>query len=491
MKKLSFIALATVMIVALGTGMAFADAFNVTSSFGVRVTEQGASERVGSITLAPSEVGTDAFTPAAAGPVPAQIITVELLGQATISRTFGADYDWDGLVPVAFDPTAAVVAAPVGDYRVIAIEGNDFFTISVTDTGVIPGPSQILVGHDDISALCFNLIGTVYNASDPARQLVQVSYSDGLSNTYSGDIYVATVKPKSVSIDMCGKVMPTETIQLDGALAQGEDCGLGSGSDCVFTFEDNAAGALTGDYLFTIGKTTGAKAGVGFEAIVIEFSVDDGATWNPVVGGTAVEERLNSDGDTIALADFDSDEEGYVATSQIVVSATLPGPGLYRIWADYQYDTCVITPGIWTIDVYASKDPCGGSWSQLDWDFVQFFNPEGSPVAYAFPYAAAGVGSWVNGIAFTNASPLSIAIDVTCVEADGDVYTGQVTVPAGQMAVGFVQALVNPTTTGSDAAFGDENYAIYASGNGTFYGFLFIANGNQAQGYLPIMTMHP
>jgi len=485
MKKISFIALAAVMIVALGTGMAFADAFTVTSNFGVRVTEQGASERVGSITLAPSEAGTDAFTPATAGPplVVNQTITVELLGNATISRTFGVDFDWNGANPVAFDPTATPIAAPVGDYRAIAIEGNDYFTIQVTATVAAAGTDQILVGHEDLSAICFNLVGTVYNATDPARQLVQVSYSDNLSNTYSGDIYVATVKPRSVSIDMCGKAIPTDVLTPVG-LSQGQDCGYGTGSECILTFEDNAAGALTGDYQFVIGKTTGAKAGVGFASITIEKYDSVGEVWNALA--TALVERHNSEGTTVTVADYDSQEELEAATSEIVVSATLTGPGLYRAVGSYQFDTCIATDGTWTIDFYASKDPCGGSFSQEDWDYVEFYSPTGIPTSYVFPYAASNVGTWVNGIAFTNHSTLSIDIDVTCVEADGDVYTGTVTVPANEMVVGFVDTVVSLSTTSSDEAFGDESYAIYATGTGTFYGFLFIANGNQAQGYLPI-----
>jgi len=479
MKKLSLIALATLMIVALGTGMAFAAAFNVTANFGVRVTEQGASERVGSITLA-GDTAADIFLGPGSGPG-SNTITVELLGNATISRTFGADYNYGGGGGVAFDATDPLLGGTL-DYSVRAIEGDDYFTIDI-DTDGIAGDT-IVVGHDDISALCFNLVGTVYNATDPARQLVQVSYSDGISDTFSGDIYVATVKPKSVVLEMCNKDLYSDILTPEG-LAQGEDCGFGSGTVCMFTFEDNAAGALNGDYQFTIGKTDGAKAGVGFTLIYIE-KYDSGLdTWNDL--GAVISERHNSDGDTIIAADFDSDEELWVASSEVVVDVTLTGPGLYRARALYEFNTCVATAGIWTTDVYANRVPCGGSWSEMDWDIVEFFLPSGVPTSYVFPYAAANVGTWVDGIAFTNAASVAVTINVTCVEADGDVYTGSVDVAANQMAVGFVDTVVsNLTTTSSDAAFGDESYAIYATGDGTFYGFLFIANGNQAQGYLPI-----
>lgn len=496
MKKLSFIALATVMIVALGTGMAFADAFNVTSNFGVRVTEQGASERVGAITLSPNEIGSDIFDPGPpAGAAPsAQVITVELLGNATISRTFGADYNWNGgNAAVVFDPTD-VPAIPVAanDYRVVAIEGDDFFTIEVTDVMDFPSDT-IQVGHNepdgaDDSALCFNLVGTIYNSSDPARQLVQVSYSDGLSNTYSGDIFVATVKPKSVLVNLCDKSLPTEVLTPD-SLDQDADCGIGTYSSCMFTFEDNAAGALLGDYEFTLGKTTGAKAGVGFSGVRIEKFDSVLGTWDLVDLVTGVVERRNTMGAEIVIGDFSGDTDLLALnTSEIVIAATLTGPGLYRALGSYVYDTCVATDGIWTIDIFANRVPCGGSWSEIDWDIVEFFTPTGAPTSYAFPYAVNNVANYINGIVFTNRSVLSITIDATLVEMDGDVYTGQVVVPASQMAVGFVADVLSPTTTGSDAAFGDEPYAIYTTGTGLYYGFLFIANGNQAQGYLPIQV---
>jgi len=317
---------------------------------------------------------------------------------------------------------------------------------------------------------------------------VQVSYADNLSNTYSGDIYVATVKTKSVVVDLCSKALPYEVIEEDGVLAQGEDCGFGSGRVCMFTFEDNAAGALLGDYEFTLGKTTGAKVGIGFTSVEI-YKWDTGTgDWGVVDLVTGVTERHNSDGDTIVPADFDSDEELWTATSEIVIGATLTGPGLYQAIGNFEYDTCVVQPGIWTIDIYANRVPCGGSWSELDWDIVELTTPATTPTSYVYPYCVANAGTWYNGLVFTvpPTAAGNITIDVTLVEADGDIYTGQTSVAPGNMAVGFVADVLNPTTTGSDAEFGDEAYAMYASGDGLFYSFLFMANGNQAQGYLPL-----
>jgi hypothetical protein len=505
MKRFLLIALCASLVLAFGTTQVMADAYNITTNFGVRVTEQGSSERVGSLTIAPQEIGVDTFTIAtSAGGVITlnQVITVELLGGATISRTFGADYAWDGGDAIdSFDPTDALtipnpdsIANGGNDaaYRVYAVEGQDFFTIEIYDVAnSIAAGSTVVVGHDEptapnaFSALCYNLVGTIYTPTDPSRQLVQNSYRDNISSTFSGDINIATVKAKSVVIGLCAKAMPTD-ILIPDTLSQGEDCGLGSGSACIFTFEDNASGALDGAYEFTVGKTTGAKAGVGFNTLTVEKYDSVGDIWNVIP--TATVERHNSAGTTIILADFTSAEELWAATSEIVVGATLTGPGLYRMQATYEFDTCVATAGIWTIDIYANKTPCGGSFSELNWNAVEFYTPSGIPTTALFPYAAASGANWFNGLVLTNTTSISITVTCTMVESDGDTYTASIVIPAQNMAIGLVADLLSPTTTGTDSAFGDEPYAIYATSDGGFDGLLFIGDGTMAQGYLPRLS---
>jgi hypothetical protein len=477
MKRFTLIALAAVLIVALGAGAAFAAAYNVTANFGIRVTEQGASERVGAITLAGATDG-DLFT---AGP-PAQAIIGELLGDATISRTFGAAYTWGGTLVDTWTPTVGdrTGGAPGGaNYLVVAIAGQDFFSIDVLSNS--GAGDTIRLGHDEPSALCFNLAGTQYTADDPNRQLVLVSYADNLFNTYSGDIYVATVKPRTVTVAICDKAIPGHVIEAEGTF-QGPDCGIGDGYNCIFKFTDNASGTLTGPYRFVIGKTTGAKLGVGFDAIAIEKQ--NGLDWDPIpVTVVARTDRLGVSNAALPAAE----------TSRITVDATLTGPGTYRVSASYEYDTCVpVTAGMWTVDIAANLIPCGASFTQNNFDIIEFYDPAGLPTSMVFPYAAASVnGEWFNGLVFTNPLATAVTISVRIVEADGDVYQGEVTVPGNQMVVGSVADVVNPVAASgvNDAQFDDESYAIYASSDsGAFFGFLFIGNGAMAQGYLPIQT---
>jgi len=487
MKRFTLIALAAILIVAMGAGAALAASYNVTANFGIRVTEQGSSERVGAITLQ-GATDTDLFD---AGP-PQQAIVGELLGGATISRTFAAAYNYGGVWVESWTPavdnryggaTPAVPPALPADYYVVAIAGQDFFSIQINNDSLLG--ETVVLGHDDPSALCFNIAGTQYTASDPNRQLVLVSYADNLFNTYSGDIYVATVKPRSIAFDLCAKALPWDIITVSG-LGQGEDCGIGFGSECIFRFTDNSTGSLLGPYQFVIGKTAGAKAGVGFADIYIEKY--DGTNWvniNGLLPATVTNRRNRSGVADLTLEGFE--------TSQITVTSTLTGPGSYRLIADYEYDTCVpITPGIWTIDIFANLIPCGQSFSAIDWDAIEFFDPAGTPMGAVFPYAAASSdGAWFNGLVFTNPLATPVVIDVVIVEADGDMYEGTVTVPGNGMVLGTVADVVTPVLAegSTDAAFGDESYAIYASSDsGSFFGFLFIGNGTMAQGYLPILS---
>lgn len=513
MKRISFIAIAACLMTAFFAGQVFADAYDVTASFGVRVTEKGTSEKVGEITIQ-GQTDTDLFSAT-------QIITVELLGKATISRSFAASYAYGGgnYIDLVTDEEDVADIVPgttpaVGaeDYRIVAVKGQDFFTIEVFVNSI--AGEQIRVGHQELavvgppaipagqySALCFNLEDTIYNADDPAQQLVQVSYADSESNTFSGDIYVATVKAATVVVDACSKTLAQ--ISLDYTESQDLDCGQGSeGHVCLFTFEDTATGALTGEYSFRVGKTDGAKAGIGIAALYVQKSSDGGSTWSSLAGvadaytDVTLSAWWNRSGDEIELADFETDDyysdAEYLAlnSSQVEGTVVLTGTGanvVYRLLADVRYDTCVATVGNWVIDAFANRVPCGGSFSVTDWTAAAVVAEGGTTQKAVFPYAAGLGAGWYNGISFYNPNSTALTISCAIKEADGDAYVATVDVPAGEMKVGLVGALLSPTTTGTDAAFGDENYNITATADGLFYGFLFITNGTVAQGYLPIM----
>jgi hypothetical protein len=499
MKKIFIITLAAFCVVAFGVGQAMAAGYDVTSSFGVRVTEQGPSEQIGSITINPQD-------PVAANPFTAnQIITVELLGNATISATTVADYTFGVATPTMgnagfgldsdssqADVDAAELADPIGvlEYRLVAVTGRDFFLIKVGPLAAAQ-TNQIIVGNDILSRICFNLVGTVYTADDPARQLVQVSYSDQLSNTYSGDTYVATVKPKSVVVENCDKTNPIDLCFTQ----QDVTCGVSGGTDTVcLEITDTATGAFpaANTYTFTIGKQEGGKAGVGFGVPVLN---DEDEIPADAIAGTNIT-RYNRTGTEIEVGDYTATAWATAAelmyadtaymTFEILFTANVSGPQTYTLVVPVYYDTCVATAGSWIVDLTAAKLPCGASFVQEDINVAQFVACGGVSTTAIFPYAAGSAGGWFNGLVITNPNSSSITVTFTITEADGDVYTGSATVAANQMAVNLAENVMNPTTTSSDAAFGDESYTITATAPASFYGFLFIGNGTMAQGYLPI-----
>jgi RNA polymerase subunit RPABC4/transcription elongation factor Spt4 len=500
MKRLLIVALATCFMLAMGTGLAFADSYNVTADFGKRVTEQGTCEETGAVTIQQATT-SDAF-------VAGQVITMELLGGLTVCNSFYAVYGFNGVYNAASSTAVPPVAPAADEYAVRGVSGQDYVTITVGTSVATTAP--IMFGHDTYSRLCVSLAGTLYTASDPVYQLLQASYSDSLSNTFSGDQYIATVKSRTVAFSACTKSEGTAVsaygysswtvkdslpeIKLcytpgdPGQDQQTDDCGeVETSYQICIEVTDNAVGAFQSGstYQFTIGKTTGAKACVGIASAQVYFGTSSLAT--------AIDERRMADNTVITTPTTDLSD--YVDTSQIKVSFTAQGAGAYYVVLTMAYDTCCATPGAYTIDFAGQRVPCGGSFSFTDQTIANFVSCGGPPpVTYVTQYnavcpygAETATSGWYNGVVVTNPNSTSIDIVFTIYEADGDMYTGSVTVPANGQVVGFDTDVLNPVAGGTDATFGDESYAVYASStDGMFYIFFLNFDGTQAQGYLSI-----
>jgi hypothetical protein len=497
MKRLFIVALATCFMLAMGAGMAFADSYDVTADFGKRVTEQGTCEETGSVSIT-QHTTADLFY---AG----QVITMELLGGLTVCNPFYAVYTFSDGSFVHSDPLTALGA---DQYAVQANLGDDFVTVTIGTSVATTAP--INFGHDTNSRLCVSLAGTLYTASDPVYQLLQASYSDSLSNTFSGDQYIATVKSRTVLFSACTKAEGIDhgaygysswtlkdslpeiplcfTPGEAGQDQQADTCGdVESSFEICIEITDMAIGAFQAGstYEFTIGKTTGAKACVG----IASAQVYKGTSYI----STTVEERLESDGTAITIPTTDLAD--YVDTSQITVSFTAAGYGAYYVVLTMAFDSCCATPGPYTIDFAGQRVPCGGSFSFSNQTIANFVSCGGAtPPSYITEYdtvcpygAETATSGWYNGMVVTN--PNSVAIDVVFMiyEEDGDMYTGSTTVPAHGLVVDFAEVVLNPVAGGSDATFGDEAYAVYASStDGVFYIFFLNFDGTQAQGYLGI-----
>lgn len=494
MKRFTLITLAVLFIAALGAGSAFAETYQVTAGYGVRVIEQGSCEQVGSITLE-GQTPSDLF-------VNGTTITVELLGGATICRNVGASYTFGGpgVIPTAINTWDPAVSAPVlgagEEYYIEAVTGDDYFIIEIVATSVIG--DRVIVGHELESYLCFNLQGTIYNASDPNLQLVQVSYRDSDENTYSGDSYVATVKPQTISFGICatGKyadVYTREICYIPGT--QAPECGYDFWSSaCLFRFTDNSVGELDGTYEITVGKTAGAKAGIGFSDIFIQYAGTGAWIYpNPL---TTV--RRNSAGVVLDPANYGGFGEPpiealYAETSQITVQVNLLGPGTYYVYGQgYAYagpGDCPFEPGDWIVDISGRKIPCGHSFSDLDRVILHTtecnYGQYPEPYCMTFPF---GAGSWMNGLVLDNPNSHDQVFTALIHEADGDMYTAQATIAAMSMAVDLVENIFTITIPdATDSAPFDEDYWLQiTSDDDPFFGYMFIFDGTMANGYRPI-----
>jgi hypothetical protein len=494
MKRMLIIALAACFMLAMGTSLAFADSYDVTADYGKRVTEQGTCEEVGAITITP-EVGGDSF-------YANQVVTMELLGGLEVCYGFYAVYDMVALPGAdVYNAAASAAFTPPGadQFAVQGVFMNDFVTITF-GTSLTPALAlePIVYGHDAPTQLCVDLSGTLYTASDPLYQTLKATYSSSPgSHTFSGDLEIATVKSRTVVFANCTKTEGT-TMSANGyssmdykdsvpqiELCYGSymigqdqvitDCGEDSAyEEICFRVTDTATGAFVSGqpYQFTVGKTTGAKACVGIS--YVEVRMPSGA----IVPQTAPAERRNSANVLGAWAAID--------TTQMKVFFDGQGPGTYYVVMGLVYDTCCATPGPYVINFSGGQIPCGGSFGFIDQTVANFVECLSTiEFSRVIPYGAeTATSGWMNGIVFTNPNNFQITINCAIYEEDGDAYTGTVVVGPMGMVVGLDTAVLMPVAVGADATFGDESYAIYATGNGIFHVFMINFDLVQAQGYL-------
>jgi len=497
MKRISIIGLAALFIVAFGVGQAFADAYNVTTSSGVRVTEKGTCEQVGATTIQGQDGVADVFNAN-------QTITIELLAGATICSNISTYYQFGGINPVAYDPTTAMDPAN-GDYVVVANAGDDFYNIYVLTASA--ATDQIRVGHDAASRTCFDLVNTPYISTDPTLQKVEVTYRDDQTpqSTFTGDFVVATVKPKTITVTRCTKTEGSDLsvlgwgsfdafnkngvvlIPLCSSAEQDQaQCGLNTAYRQVcIKVSDLTTGAFpAGTHQFTVGKTTGAKVGVGIAGVSMIY-VDPTGAESAIA--TTITKRLKRDGTEITPLPT-ADLQDWVDTSQITFTADTQGPGSYYIILSVAFDTCTATTGDWLVDVAGFRIPCGGSFTETDLVVANFVDCVGLVSSYQaiFPYAAQQTLGWYNGVVITNPNNQEITVTFVIYEWDGDEYSASVTVPAHGQVVGEATSVLNPQPVGPESQFGDEPYWMIGSSDLPFYGTLFMGEGIQAFGYIAI-----
>jgi len=461
MKKVFAMAVAVTLVSLVAVTGALAASFTVTTESGVRVSEKGVCEQIGSSTM-DQATAADVWT---AGTV----ITIELLAGATICT----DVDYDA-----------------GDYIVTAVAGADFFTVEVV-TDNYPGP---IVYGDVNSRICFDLSNTDYNSTN--NQTVEVTYRDTANNTYSGDFVVATVKPSAHAIDICTKdqrenaFIPGGYNQKTGVpviplcVEQGQSqevggCGTSALSICIYITD--ASSQFNGsDYNFTL-KTD--KPGVGISYVQAWRNNPAAALQQLVV---TENERRDSNGSVVQGTEC----EDLANTAEIDFDVAMQGSGGVILQVGVAFNTLAgASPGSLLMDVAFNRIPCGDSASIQNLkvaDLVVCGGDETS-ASLLFPYAPEISGIWWCGFALTNLSDATVTVTLEAYEEDGDRYDGSVTIAPHGIYADQAQNL--PLTTESeDAAFADERFWIKAYGTGPIDGLMFFGNGYEGMGYIPRTT---
>ena len=348
----------------------------------------------------------------------------------------------------------------------------------------------------DDSPICLNLKDTLYEGGDPNRQLVQVSLRDQLSNTFSSDIYIATVKTPTMIVEPCTKNGTRINFPLqDRCDERGKD--VLTETVCVIEFSDSATDSLLGDYTFSISLIGNDIDGVGIASVSFldpathsipannlhDLNGDGTAEYNS--SSVSLTNRYNENGNVLSSSAFTDARDMWVATQKVSLQTTLVGPQTYQLMVTLAYDACTIEAGTLTANVSAQAIPCGNSFSASDVAIARFMVPEFTLI---FPYAAANVGGFANGLAINNPNDEPIDVNFVITEADGAVYNGTLELAPTSMEVGLAESVMAPVideTSADDEAFGDESYWILATSSRPFFGFIFIGDGTMAQGYLP------
>lgn len=558
MKKALILTFASMLFLGIFVQQAAAqqqNTYNVTANYGVRINapipDTDTCEEVGNIAIAPQVWPAGGQTWHATN-----MVTIELLANNMLCRNILAVYGWDAVQdrPVLLDdflngndayPNLPVPAADLGTYSsptITAREGeirqhlstfantfylvvgrkaagvNDYIRVYILNDFGIPAIEEVAafvrLGHDVASRLCVNLRNTPYEGNNPNLQLVQASYRDMFENSFSGDQYIATVKPRTQmehSFGVCKRRQGTWSVY-DGTkgglpmipLCEGPvnpdpqnqqvACGCyDSGqSICLFVTDDpnpDDQFQVNDQVTFTLGRTgQNAKVGIGFNNVAV-YHATDIAMANPMPIANTV--RYDRNGNMTADP---------CDTTQIQFTATLTaGPGTYYIMAGVSYDTCspnAATPGDWYIDVSmligAAIGSCGiDTFAQNDLHVAVITDCEGNQVftERLFPYVTNDIiagGSWWAGMALTNPNADAVTINFTAYEADGDTYTSSMTLNANALSVGLLPGFLNATTAGADQMLGDEYFWIRAEATAPFQGFLMMGDSAQAQGYLAV-----
>jgi hypothetical protein len=277
------------------------------------------------------------------------------------------------------------------------------------------------------------------------------------------------------------------------------------GSEVCFTIDDaaNVFNGQTYKFAFTTSKT-----GVGIKYVRLytgTYSGGDLTGVSPLSVSSPTYYTVTNPGkhDDPVTPEDDPNSADYLPYSKIKrieMQAIVPSGKVYAV-VTFSANSCDASAGTLNMGIEFNRYPCGDSFNG-SLDVAQIVSCENA-ANVLLPYLPNFTNSnWWSGMALTNTTDKDQTLTIKVTEADGDVYTGSVTIPANNIIAGvFTSAgwstvnhgVISLSTTSTDSAFGDERFRVEIPlssylwqqyYDGGIVGTAIFGDGSQAQGYL-------
>lgn len=532
MKKRITLIVLTMAFLVMGASQAMAASFDVTSNFGILIPDNAICDDIGEVLIEPKPATNSYWRPG-------ELITVQLLLADTVcvTDTTPEPYDYDNYyLWNDVQQKAALVGVAGGtppaawDYRVYCNDGdtqimvqiNPALAVGFGDANSVDAPkagkiamfqrdennfatdSTIVAPRAPYTTMCLDISLSPYDPLLPGSNRVEVSYSDVIGNSYTGDVYVATLGGTgagcTIEVGECIKVPDTnlmygyESLQLTkNRMAQGQDeaCMGGVDTICLRVTQPMGSSAFAGD--------------VAWDVTVCE-TPDYANLWPVAI-------RVY-DNEGVQIGSGGNADQFATCITALAVHVDEPEDLPLQIQVDYA-NNCDTLPGTLYVTATFNKTdaPCGAPCAILTDDpmAIPVEDSVGLKLQAIFPYAPVPTNKWWVGMSLNNLVDHDIDVTLQVFEEDGDEYTSdKITIPARGLRTGLFDSTVpgdldldgvrvNLKTTSGDALFGDERFWVMAtvdlgtfhsvfdilSINQAFSGFLMMGDGMQAQGYLP------
>jgi hypothetical protein len=418
-------------------------------------------------------------------------------------------------IDILGDPgDSLIVGGGVSDYLQIKFFDQKTNTTFLTDGIWIPDALDVynVPGTIGDNTLCIDVSGTEAGSVD--------GHYDSAGDVFFFDPSVPTIAhmgPSTTASFVSCKDREPGHIELGDRVSQGSE-------NCV-AFDNESGAGMCADHVANDIVLTASPSfellsyDVTFEILVNGATGDNGVYWSnvaptadgwttldlacagPAVNGLGViTYELASGAAATPIAplsmecDLDSvDRAVLMRAASTGLNLTSGDDFLSFDLPPLNYDLDNISDGdVISVRVSVNKIPCGQLFTG-DWEIGTFGCPAlGVSSSLLYPYFTqmdTAADPFWDGIAITNTSSAAGTVNLTIYEADGDVATMTVNIPAHSMYVNLLSAMIGSMTmtTSVDGTLGNARCYITAMGNVNLDGFAMIAYDatGESMGYLP------